>query len=128
MKKLLFEIFMFPLISSADEDLKCPYVDGLWSPISRSCVENFRELKGNDWNAMELGACITPLYNKQICNDPQYRDRLIRAAKRTKYQIEKKCLKEASVATNDFAAKKIYENCYANPVDQGLLKRTEGFI
>ena len=119
---------MFPLISIADEDLKCPYLESLWSPISSSCTKNFRELKGNDWNVMDLSACATPLYNKQICNDPKYRDRLVRAAKRTKYKVEKKCLKEASVATNEFAAKKIYENCYAYGPHQVQLKRTEDFI
>ena len=128
MKKLLFVIFMFPLISSADEVLKCPYVEELWSPISSSCRENLEEIKGDDWNAMDLSTCVTPLYNKQICSEPQYRDRLVKAAKRTKYKIEKKCSKEASEATNDFAAKKIYENCYAYGPHQGLLKRTEGFI
>ena len=78
---------------------------------------------------MELGAnVLTPLYNKQICNNPQHRDRLVRAAKQTKYQIEKKCSKEASVATNDFSAKKIYKNCYAYGPHQVQLKRTEDFI
>ena len=131
MKKLLFIIFMFPLISKANESLtplECPYLENLWKPVSDSCVENFRELKGNDWNVMDLDKCATPLYNKEICNNPQYRDRLVIAAKRTKYQIEKKCSKEASVATNDFSAKKIYKNCYAYGPHQVQLKRTEGFI
>ena len=73
---------MFPLISSADEVLKCPYVEELWSPISSSCREKLEKIKGDDWNAMDLSACGTPLYNKQICNEPQYRDRLVKAAKR----------------------------------------------
>jgi len=111
--------------------MKCPLIASLYEKFINKCMsnetfENIMEDQGGKIVGYIEG-CADNFYNKEVCLNPLYKEKLITRANKIKWEIENSCLKAASEVRGEISGE-VYTNCYKSERNKNLLEITYKYI